>query len=209
MCNLRSLAAALAVLVLAAASMPTFTHTADAARSSRASSSSSCLPGVLKRRLSQLRSRFGSIRVISTFRRGARIAGTGRRSYHASCRAVDFLPPRGKYRAVANWLKKNHFGGVGTYSCGMYHIHIDNGPRVRFHKCGRRSSVRYAKRKRRGSRKAVYRKRQRRAATRKRARRSVRRTARNTSLRKSIVVRQRRQTLADRFANNRDKDSSR
>ncbi len=207
MYNLRSLAAAVAILVLAAASIPLFTYTADAARA-RASNSASCLPGVLKRRLSQLRSRFGSIRVISTFRRGARIAGTGRRSYHASCRAVDFLPPRGKYRAVANWLKKNHFGGVGTYSCGMYHIHIDNGPRVRFHKCGRRSSVRYAKRSRRGSRKATYRKRQRRVATRKSTRRTVRRTAGNRALRKTVVTRQPRRTLANRFANNRDNVSA-
>lgn len=76
---------------------------------------------------------------MSTYRRGARIAGTRKASYHASCRAVDFTPPRGKYRQVAKWLKSVHGGGVGTYSCGMHHIHIDNGPRIRFHKCvGRR-----------------------------------------------------------------------
>ena len=112
-------------------------------------SRSSCLPGVLKHRLNQIRSKFGGVRVISTYRRGARIAGSGRRSLHASCRAVDFHPPRGKYRAVANWLKRNHGGGVGTYSCGLYHIHIDNGPRVRFHKCGkRRRGRRYAGKRR-------------------------------------------------------------
>ncbi|MEO1695295.1 MAG: D-Ala-D-Ala carboxypeptidase family metallohydrolase [Pseudomonadota bacterium] len=94
-----------------------------------------CLPGVLKKRLAQIRKKFGKVTVISTYRRGARIRGTGRPSYHASCRAVDFNPPRGKYRAVARWLKANHSGGVGTYSCRMHHIHIDNGPRVRFHKC--------------------------------------------------------------------------
>lgn len=94
-----------------------------------------CLPGVLKKRLGQIRKRFGKLRIVSTFRRGARIRGTGRPSYHASCRAVDFHPPRGKYKAVARWLKANHGGGVGTYSCRMRHIHIDNGPRVRFHKC--------------------------------------------------------------------------
>ena len=32
-------------------------------------------------------------------------------------------------------MKRNHSGGVGTYSCGMHHIHIDNGPHVRFHHC--------------------------------------------------------------------------
>ncbi|MEL6871602.1 MAG: D-Ala-D-Ala carboxypeptidase family metallohydrolase [Pseudomonadota bacterium] len=97
--------------------------------------STKCLPGIIKKRMAQIRKKFGKITVVSTFRRGARIRGTGRPSYHASCRALDFKPPRGKYRAVANWLKKNHGGGVGTYSCKMNHIHIDNGPRVRFHKC--------------------------------------------------------------------------
>ena len=51
------------------------------------------------------------------------------------------MPPRGKYRQVASWLKSVHGGGVGTYSCGMHHIHIDSGPRIRFHKCvGRRQA---------------------------------------------------------------------
>lgn len=98
-----------------------------------------CLPGALKSRLNQIRQKFGRVRVVSTYRRGARIAGTRKASYHASCRAVDFMPPRGKYRQVARWLKSVHGGGVGTYSCGMHHIHIDSGPRIRFHKCvGRR-----------------------------------------------------------------------
>lgn len=96
---------------------------------------SGCLPGVLKSRLSQIRKKFGKVQIISTHRPGARIAGTGKRSYHASCRAVDFHAPKGKYSAVVNWLKSQHKGGVGTYSCGMHHIHIDNGPYVRFHKC--------------------------------------------------------------------------
>lgn len=137
---------------------------ADAARRN-ASSGTRCLPGVLKTRLSQIRAKFGSARVISTYRRGARIAGSGRRSFHASCRAVDFHPPRGKYRAVVNWLKRNHFGGVGTYSCGMHHIHIDNGPRVRFHHCVNRRgrpTRRYAKR--RGSRKYASKRRRYRAS---------------------------------------------
>jgi hypothetical protein len=81
-------------------------------------------------------------------------------SYHASCRAVDFNPPRGKYQQVASWLKANHRGGVGTYSCGMHHIHVDNGPAVRFHKCEggghyasrSRGSARYAQARSRGSR---------------------------------------------------------
>jgi uncharacterized protein YcbK (DUF882 family) len=47
---------------------------------------------------------------------------------------VDFNPPPGRYRAVLAWLARNHDGGLGTYSGGFSHIHIDNGPRVRFHK---------------------------------------------------------------------------
>lgn len=101
----------------------------------------SCLPGALTSRLNEIRRKFGPVRVVSTYRRGARIAGTGRRSLHASCRAVDFTPPRGKYRQVASWLKQVHGGGVGTYSCGMHHIHIDTGPRVRFHKCVSRAAA--------------------------------------------------------------------
>ena len=95
----------------------------------------SCLPGSVKAKLAQIRAKFGPIRIVSTHRPGARIAGSGKRSYHASCRAVDFHAPRGKYKQVVAWLKRNHSGGVGTYSCGMHHIHIDNGPRVRFHHC--------------------------------------------------------------------------
>lgn len=94
-----------------------------------------CLPAALKTKLSQIRSKFGPVRIVSAHRPGARIAGSGKRSYHASCRAVDFHAPKGKYSQVVAWLKANHSGGVGTYSCGMSHIHIDNGPRVRFHKC--------------------------------------------------------------------------
>lgn len=98
--------------------------------------SSSCLPGALKSRLSHINKTFGRVSVLSTYRRGARMPN-GRPSFHASCQAVDFKPPSGKYAQVASWLKSNHGGGVGTYSCGMYHIHIDTGPRVRFHRCQR------------------------------------------------------------------------
>jgi len=96
--------------------------------------STSCLPPSLKARIAQVSSKFGRVSVVSTYRRGARMPN-GRRSFHASCQAVDFNPPRGKYAQVASWLKANHGGGVGTYSCGMHHIHIDSGPRVRFHHC--------------------------------------------------------------------------
>ena len=96
-----------------------------------------CMPAALAATLHQIKSKFGPVQVISSHRPGARIRGSGRASYHASCRAVDFNPPRGKHSQVVSWLKANHRGGVGTYSCGMSHIHIDTGPKVRFHRCQR------------------------------------------------------------------------
>lgn len=100
-----------------------------------ANAQAECMPGSLRSVLGQIRAKFGPVSVVSTHRPGARIAGSGKASYHASCRAVDFHPPRGKYGAVLAWLKANHGGGIGTYSCSMHHIHIDTGPRVRWHKC--------------------------------------------------------------------------
>lgn len=99
---------------------------------------SNCLPRELKSKLAQVSKQFGKVEIVSTYRAGARMP-SGKSSYHASCRAVDFNPPRGKYSQVASWLKANHSGGVGTYSCGMHHIHIDNGPAYRFHTCQRAS----------------------------------------------------------------------
>jgi uncharacterized protein YcbK (DUF882 family) len=99
-----------------------------------ATTGESCLPGVIKARLAQVRKNFGSIQVVSTHRPGAKIRGSGNTSYHASCRAADFVPPKGKYGTVTKWLYANHEGGVGTYTC-MNHIHIDNGPNVRWSKC--------------------------------------------------------------------------
>ena len=99
-----------------------------------AASSESCLPSSLKSRLSDIRKRYGAIKIVSTHRKGAKIKGSGRASYHASCRAVDFIPPKGRYSQVTRWLYANHEGGVGTYSC-MDHIHIDNGPNVRWSRC--------------------------------------------------------------------------
>jgi uncharacterized protein YcbK (DUF882 family) len=106
---------------------------------SSAQSSTSCLPGSVQNTLSRIRQKFGPVRVISTFRRGAVIAGTGRRSLHASCRAVDFHAPAGKRSAVIAWLRSNHKGGLGIYSCGMSHLHIDNGGNYTWNKCVGRS----------------------------------------------------------------------
>jgi hypothetical protein len=105
------------------------------------SGSASCLPTTVKERLAEIEARFGKVSIVSTFRRGARIAGSGQPSFHASCRAVDFNVRRNQAAAAA-WLKSVHDGGVGTYSGKMNHIHIDDGPRYRWHHCigcGRRS----------------------------------------------------------------------
>ncbi len=118
----------IAAVLLALFSLFTFGAPAEAA-------STGCLPASIKAKLSEIRSKFGPVSIVSAHRPGARIAGSGHRSLHASCRAVDFHPPAGKYSQVVNWLQSTHSGGVGTYSCGMHHIHIDNGGRVRFHHC--------------------------------------------------------------------------
>ena len=96
--------------------------------------SESCLPGDLRQKLNQVRARFGSISVVSSYRPGARIAGSGRVSLHASCRAVDFRPNGASLNQVAAWLRQNHHGGLGIYPC-MNHIHIDNGPSVQWTRC--------------------------------------------------------------------------
>lgn len=122
----------LAVLTCLAGS---FAVSEASARAAGASVQPGCLPASIRATLSTIRSKFGAIEIVSTFRRGARIAGSGHLSYHASCRAVDFHPKGGSYGRVLSWLQSNFRGGLGTYSCGMHHIHIDNGPQVRFHHC--------------------------------------------------------------------------
>lgn len=104
-------------------------------KQSQQKQSSYCMPNEIRAILDTVKTLFGSINIISAHRPGAKIAGTNKTSYHASCRAVDFIPPANKYNEVAAWLKANWKGGVGTYSCNMRHIHIDTGSTVRFHKC--------------------------------------------------------------------------
>lgn len=121
---------------------------------------SGCMPAALLEALARVRAACGQAEVISGHRPGARIAGSGRRSYHASCRAVDFNAPRAcALEALAGWS-----GGLGVYSGSMRHIHLDTGPRVRFARGGggaggtrmarSRSSRRYAGRATRSSRHA-------------------------------------------------------
>jgi hypothetical protein len=105
----------------------------------RGGASRTCLTPAARALLGRIESRFGSMQVISTCRPGARIAGTGRISRHASGNAIDFNAPRGRKGEVVRWLIDNHrSGGVMTYA-RMGHIHVDIGPRfVSLNSGGRR-----------------------------------------------------------------------
>jgi uncharacterized protein YcbK (DUF882 family) len=101
-------------------------HNAQARRAS-SDAPRSCLTRSARALLTRIESQFGPVRVISTCRPGATIAGTGRPSRHASGNAVDFDAGDRKSKIVA-WLIANHkSGGTMTYP-RMSHIHVDIGP---------------------------------------------------------------------------------
>jgi hypothetical protein len=76
--------------------------------------------------LDRIETQFGPVNVISGYRPGARIAGTGRISRHASGNAIDFEAGSRK-GAIVQWLIANHkSGGTMTYA-DMSHIHVDIG----------------------------------------------------------------------------------
>lgn len=118
----------------------------------RAEVSTSCLPSSIKAALAKANAACG-IRVISTFRRGARIAGTRRVSMHASCRAADFTSRDYGcvYRALASWP-----GKMSIDAGRAKHVHIDDGRYARFehgraHRYAKRTKhLRVAHRHRRG-----------------------------------------------------------
>ena len=85
-----------------------------------------CLTAAARALLDRIEQRFGPVKVMSTCRPGAIIAGTGRPSRHASGNAVDFNAGNRK-AAIIEWLTANHRGGTMTYP-GMDHIHVDIGP---------------------------------------------------------------------------------
>jgi Peptidase M15 len=88
-----------------------------------------CLTSSAQALLGRIEAQFGRVQIVSTCRPGARIAGTGRISRHASGNAIDFNAPSGRKAAIVRWLIANHrSGGVMTYA-GMSHIHADIGPR--------------------------------------------------------------------------------
>jgi hypothetical protein len=91
--------------------------------------SRACLSSAARSLLERIEAQFGVVRIISTCRPGAVIAGSGRPSRHASGNAIDFDAPAGRKPQVVQWLIANHrSGGVMTYAA-MNHIHVDIGRR--------------------------------------------------------------------------------
>ena len=88
-----------------------------------------CTPIGLKIALNKISRKFGPIRVHSTHRwplENARKGGK-KRSYHLTCRAVDFSGPGNPSRVKAYLRGLPEVGGYSYYSRGFYHI--DDGPR--------------------------------------------------------------------------------
>ncbi|MEO8651884.1 MAG: D-Ala-D-Ala carboxypeptidase family metallohydrolase [Hyphomicrobiaceae bacterium] len=124
--RMRSAWITVAVLAASAATI----GAAEARSSHRSHGSSgtsrSCLTSAARGILNRIEQRFGAMQIISTCRPGARIAGTGRISRHASGNAIDFNAG-GRKGAVIQWLIANHHsGGTMTYA-DMSHIHVDIG----------------------------------------------------------------------------------
>ena len=86
-----------------------------------------CLTPPARALLERIEAKFGPVRLVSTCRHGAIIAGTNRPSRHASGNAVDF-DAGGRKAQIVEWLVANHHeGGTMTYA-DMDHIHVDIGP---------------------------------------------------------------------------------
>jgi Bacterial SH3 domain/Peptidase M15 len=86
-----------------------------------------CLTPPARALLERIEEKFGPVKLVSTCRPGAKIAGSWRPSRHASGNAVDFDADHRK-ADIVEWLITNHHdGGTMTYS-GMDHIHVDIGP---------------------------------------------------------------------------------
>lgn len=109
--------------------------------------STKCLPPQIKAALAHVASNYGRVQVVSAFRRGARIAGTRKRSKHASCQAVDFHV-RGNRKGALAWLRRQRLEII-TYGGAMHHIHIAPGSYRGHHivdRSGRRQGVKRGKR---------------------------------------------------------------
>jgi hypothetical protein len=87
----------------------------------------SCLTPPARALLERVEDKFGLVKLVSTCRPGATIAGSDRPSRHASGNAVDFDAGSRKSEIIEWLIANHHAGGTMTYS-GMDHIHIDIGP---------------------------------------------------------------------------------
>ncbi|NKB51558.1 MAG: DUF882 domain-containing protein [Rhizobiaceae bacterium] len=97
------------------------------------SKASWCVPWKLKRVLRRVAHRYGDVSVFSTWRspwHNSRVGGASR-SYHKTCRAVDFKVKGADMAQVYRYVKKQSaVGGHKLYSSRRGgHIHIDTGPR--------------------------------------------------------------------------------
>lgn len=108
----------------------------------RSTFNTSCLPYQIKAALEKANQACG-ITVISAHRPGARIAGTGHVSKHATCHAADFTTknPPCVLLALSDWR-----GKLSTDYSRVRHFHIDDGSYARFAHGGSRR--RHAKRTR-------------------------------------------------------------
>jgi hypothetical protein len=101
-------------------------HSVAASATRGAGTLHDCLSAPTRALLGRIEAVFGPMQIISTCRAGARIAGSGRPSKHASGQAIDFNAGRRKAEVV-RWLIANHkSGGTMTYA-DMSHIHVDIG----------------------------------------------------------------------------------
>lgn len=83
-----------------------------------------------------------NLKIISGYRKNARIAGTRRRSLHASGQAMDV---HGCGRRCIRAARARSFG-LGFYRGRLHHVHISNGARERGVVFYRGKHRRYARR---------------------------------------------------------------
>ena len=90
-----------------------------------------CTPLELKFALTKIAKRFGPVRVHSTYRNPweNKRKGGKKRSFHLTCRAVDFSVRGGNPTEIKHALRGMwEVGGYSYYPRGNFY-HIDNGPR--------------------------------------------------------------------------------
>ncbi len=92
-----------------------------------------CVPGRLKRVLRRVAHNYGDVIVFSTWRSPwhNKSVGGAAKSYHKTCRAVDFKVRGANMAEVYRYVKsQDSVGGHKLYpSSRGGHIHIDTGPR--------------------------------------------------------------------------------